>query len=180
MRRDWGISSRKTAILWLALLSICFQGYACVAEHPPDQDVMSTDDVTGPEPLLTLGTNVPGASEYDSFEMLEDGDELEIVFGHQGLWMVVLAIRTEGLDADIADVQGDLHVEGDLVGSLSLKRQRLKVAADGSRYLLNFFLVLDTPSQGGAEGRVTLTVTPEDAQPFSLTQAAQLVGGPSP
>ena len=131
-------------------------------------------------PSLTMGTNVPGASGPESFEAIDDGHQLDIVFGQQGLWMVVLALQLDGPEVEFADVMGELHVHDESVGSLSLKRQRLQKASDGTRYLLNFFLVLDTPAQGGQEGVVAMTLTPEGGEALSLVKVVQLVGGPKP
>ena len=144
------------------------------------QEATDGDASVQTTPLLTMGTNVPGASEPESFEAITDGQELDIVFGQQGLWMVVLALQLDGLEVEFADVSGELKVQEELVGSLNLKRQRLQTASDGTSYLLNFFLVLDMPAQGGQEGVVAMTLTPEGGESLSLVSVVQLVGGPKP
>jgi len=142
------------------------------------EDVDPTDAQVDVIAAISVGTNAPGTSHVSSFKVLEDGQALEIVFGQQGLWMVVLAIEATGVTAEYADVQGEMAVDGVVVGSLSLKRQRLTQSEEGLSYLLNFFLVLDEPAQHGREGIVTMTLTPTGGEALTLTRAVQLYGGP--
>ncbi len=163
-------------------MGVLFLATAC-SSSVVASDVVATEGVdSGYDgltiPLLTMGTNVPGASDSASFEVIEDGYELDIVFGQQGLWMVVLALQVEGVTSEYVDVGGALVVDGATVGSLSLKRQRLKEGEGGLRYLLNFFLVLDEPSQDGRDGIVTMDLTPEGGDVLTLSRQVRLNGGP--
>jgi hypothetical protein len=140
--------------------------------HGTDVDEQDLDGV------FVLGTHTAGASGAEEFELLADNQSLDIVFGHQGLWMIVLALQVDGSVQGDIDVTGSLSVDGISVGSLTLKQQHLQGADDGHRYLLNFFLILDEPGQGGEEGEVQMKVTVANGTTVTLSRTVLLQGGP--
>jgi hypothetical protein len=175
-------------VLRTLVLGLCLGLGACAQEVSPgsDSDMQPLDthrndlEEQGIDGLFVLGTHAAGASGTEEFELLADNQPLGIVFGHQGLWMIVLALQADGsLQGDI-DLQGSLTVDGFTVGSLTLKKQHLKASEDGYLYLLNFFLVLDEPSQDGKQGEVTMKVTVANGASVTLSKTVKLRGGPEP
>lgn len=173
-------------VLGTLALGLCLGLGACVQQVSPgfdsDMPPLGTpwSDVKeqGLDGVFVLGTHTAGASGAEEFELLADNQSLDIVFGHQGLWMIVLALQVDGTVQGDIDVTGSLSVDGLSVGSLTLKQQHLQGADDGHRYLLNFFLVLDEPSQGGEEGEVQMKVTVAHGTTVTLSRTVLLQGGP--
>lgn len=127
-------------------------------------------DVPAP---LRLGINPAGAEDTALFEPLEDGDALAIEFGFQGLWMVVLAFQSEGLEGRIT-VVARIRTETDTtLGEFGLAKQELVSADDGHDYYLNLYLVVEGIDAVGQRAWVELEV--EDAHGVSLEHTVEVV-----
>ena len=91
---------------------------------------------------MVLGTNIPGQTGPDAFLHVDPGGELPIVFGFQGLYMVVLAARIPDLPG--APVKGTFTLEMDGVvinDSKYNKARSFEVGGDGYQYFfVNYFL----------------------------------------
>ena len=143
----------------------------------PLADVAPASDVPARAPGFELGSNPQGANSPSAFTPLADGDPLEIVFGPQGLWMVVLAFRTRGLldgplalEADIATSRGPL-------GRLSLVGQPTFAGPEGWLYHYNFFLVVEDPTTAGLEATVRFSAVDAGGARVDLSHTVALTGG---
>lgn len=135
------------------------------ASHPDAGTAGSTPvDGTGAEPVehpdqqFVLGVNVTGKNTPEFFTELADGGELFVELGAQGLWMVVLAFRTQGYFDSKVTIRAWVEVEGVREGELALAKQKLLPGGDGWDYYYNFFLVVPDPGLAGREASVTMQV----------------------
>ena len=103
------------------------------AVAPRSQDVADTD--LGP--IFQVGTNVTGANTPDSFSQLDDGDELYIELGFQGLWMVVLAFRTRDVFEGDITIITRIYVDDVVQGELGLAKQKLHPGGNNLDYYYN-------------------------------------------
>lgn len=173
------------AIASVALLALS----GCAAEAPPPaadaalSDALATPDaspatdVPARAPGFELGSNPQGANSPSAFTPLSDGDALEIVYGPQGLWMVVLAFRTRGLlDGPLA-LEADIATERGPLGSLSLVGQPTFAGPEGWFYHYNFFLVVEDPTTAGLDATVRFTAVDAGGARVDETLNVALTGG---
>ncbi len=144
-----------------------------------DEDTSATDTAadTSRPPGFELGSNPQGRNEPASFSPLADGDDLEIVLGPQGLWMVVLAFRTRGLVDAPLYLDADITVDGVRQGVLVLQDQPLFPGPEGWNYYYNFFLVVDDPTVTGKAATVAFRITDKDGDLLERNLQVQLTGG---
>jgi hypothetical protein len=123
----------------------------------------ATDTEPAPAPFFDLGWNVTGSSTPDSFTPLSDGAPLDVEFGPQGLWMVVLAFRSRDLLVEPLFLDGRIDVHDHPArGELALQGQKLLPGPEGVRYYYNFWLVVDDP-EGVAGKTATVSMLARDA-----------------
>ncbi len=141
-----------------------------------DTVLQDTSDPSRP-PAFELGTNVQGRNDAASFQPLMDGDELEIVFGPQGLWMVVLSFRTRGLLEGPLFLEATIRVDDVVQGSLALQNQTAFAGPQGFFYYFNFFLVVSDPTVSGRDATIAFLATDDDGRRVERTVTARLTGG---
>ena len=153
--------SRGCSILLLSLLIAC-EG-ATPSPQPDAED----------GPTLQVGVNPTGAEDTTLFEPLAEGAELAIEFGFQGLWMVVLAFQSEGLEGRVT-VVARVRTEANVVlGEFGLAKQVLMEAQDGYGYYLNLFLIVEGIDAVGQKAWVELEV--EDAHGLKLERTVGVI-----
>lgn len=190
MPRSWGIVTTVAGIL-VAISAGCGDGVTIdsptdnVSETVGDTD-SATSTATGTAdaatdttetPEFVLGTHPQGANDPSLFITVEEGDALEVQFGFQGLWMVLLAFKERGLLEGDLFLSAKLTVNGNEEGTLSLAEQKLAPAGDGFGYYYNFFLVVDDPSVAGNDGVITFTARDDVGGEVNLTRTVRLTGG---
>jgi len=171
-------------VRWL-LATLAVLPMACGAGPGPEDDVapdaadteMSVDVADVGE--LVLGTHPAGISEPGEFRPLADGDALNVELGFQGLWMVVLAFKTRDLygAGEPLFLTGELVVDGQSQGTLSLTDQKTTDGGDGWAYYFNFFLVVDDSRIGGRPGQVRFTARDGAGRLREVTLDVDLTGG---
>ncbi len=129
-----------------------------------------------------LGVNVTGRNTSAYYSALPEGGELNVEYGPQGLWMVVLAFRTRNVwsesDAELL-IYASCRVDGENIGELTLAKQRLLLGGDGWWYYYNLFLVVDESRAAGSEATIEISVEdPSTGQNVQHDQIVSLVGGP--
>ncbi|MGB0592315.1 MAG: hypothetical protein ACPGU1_21735 [Myxococcota bacterium] len=130
---------------------------------------VSPDDT----PPLRIGVNPTSLEDTALFRPLEEGDELAIEFGFQGLWMVVLAFQSEGLEGRVTVVARVRTEAGDVIGEFGLAKQVLVAGDDGYDYYLNLYLIVEGVEAVGQRAWVELEV--EDAGGLSLERTIEVV-----
>ena len=134
------------------------------------QDGHSTETVT-------LGTHPQWKQQPEHFVPLDDDSELPIVLGHQGLWMVVLAIRSHETLTGELDLIARVEVDGDLLGELQLINQALDPELDGHDYLYDIWLVVSDPSLATYTADVTVELEDSQGVAMTMTRRVLLSGG---
>ena len=151
------------------------------AADAPEYDALARDaqdaapDVRSPG--FELGFNPQGANTPSAFTLLADGDTLEIVYGPQGLWMVVLAFRTRGLLAAPLTLDARIRTADAELGALNLVNQPTFDGPEGWAYHYNFFLVVSDPTAAGAEATITFSAADAAGARVDLTHTVRLSGG---
>ena len=140
-------------------------------------DALDTGEEAGP---LTIGINPTGIEDPTRFEPLASGDELTIELGFQGLWMVVLALRTDAPVAGLVTIFARVETAEETIGEFSIPKQVISAADDGRYYYLNLFLVVSGPEHSGKEATVTVEVSDKETLLLSHEVEVQLVGGELP
>lgn len=139
-------------------------------------------DVTAPMGELILGVNETGRNTPEYFRSLAEGGELNVEFGPQGLWMVVLAFRTHDLLQAPLFLDGQITlVDGaELLGRLQLAQQPLFPGGDGWDYYYNLFLVVEVVGRdvAGQRADITLTLRSAEGTGYIFTRRVVLTGGP--
>ena len=144
------------------------------------QDATSSDvDASdGPVAGVLLGTHAQWKQQPDDFIALEDGSTLPIVMGHQGLWMVVLAIKSfETLSGEL-DLTARIAA-ANVVDELMLINRPLDPELDGHDYLYDIWLVVSDPSLATYDATVTVEITDETGLELVLERQVVLGGGDS-
>ena len=143
---------------------------------PPDSDAMTHADAAG-ELGVELGTHVQWKRQPSDFIPLEDGSELPIVLGHQGAWMVVLALRSDGLLVSPVDATVGIEAAGANLGEIYLVEQELDPELDGQDYLYDIWLIVADPSLSTYEAQVSVSVTDAEGFALSIERRVVLSGG---
>ncbi len=94
--------------------------------------------------IVRIGTQPPGSEDPSEVDLLGPHDELSLVFGHQGSWMVVLTAVFENYPFDQAVYVIGLY-EGDIaLAELRFRRPRsVTRESSGIAYIYNIFLVTE-------------------------------------
>ena len=134
-----------------------------------------------PEPLV-IGVNPTSDEDPALFEPLVTGGPLEIEFGFQGLWMVVLAFRSYDIRGRVTVVARVRTADDTVIGEFGLAKQEVIAGDDGYDYYLNLFLVVEGPEYVGEEAWVEVEVEVEDKNGVSTSREVQVVlsGGEIP
>lgn len=154
--------TRTTTALALGLSTLlagCPQGGA-----PSRADALAgaDADATGgrgstpgaPQGRFVLGQNPAGVDSPRLFFPIEDGAVVDLQLGHQGLWMVVLAIQTSGVFAGTFDLEVEVEAEGGVIADQTLSRVRTIRWRDGNDYLLNWFIAVEGLDASLKPGRI--------------------------
>jgi len=143
------------------------------------------------DPDLQLGTGV------DAFVALDDGDEVEVVFGPQGGYHVDGSLRVQGIDPgdedDLGDPRNPLTVfqvrreDGAIVSGLQGAeaiefRQGIRTAEmPGTYEMVGRRILLDIRSDAELEGQtLTISVSVEDANGVDLYDERAVTAVASP
>jgi len=158
--------ARSALLVALGALIACGPGTPAPEDIGPDvaAEVDVAPEVS--EPLFVIGTNPTGLEDPTQFTPLVEGGELEIEFGFQGLWMVVLAFKTHrGLEG-LVTLFAKVSTADETLGEFGIAKQVLTHADDGFDYYLNLFLVLkDTgPDHAGKEAWVEVSAEDGDGE----------------
>lgn len=158
-----------------ALLALGACGAADTVDSPDAApDIASDASATGE---FILGTNPAGLNDPASFTPLTDGDDLMVEFGFQGLWMVVLAVKTRGIFTGDLLLDAELRVDDAPRGTLALASQRLASGGDGYHYYFNFFLVVDDPAIAGRPATVRFEASDAQGNVREAVLSVNLTGG---
>jgi hypothetical protein len=153
------------------------------SDTPGDAAEVTAGDVEvvgGPDaraPGFELGSNPQGANTPSAFSALSEGDPLEIVYGPQGLWMVVLAFRTRGLVTAPLALEAEIRTASRTLGALSLIEQPLFPGPEGWGYHYNFFLVVDDPTAAGQAATIAFSAVDASGARVDTTLGVTLAGG---
>ncbi len=148
--------ARRIHIILLALALT-----ACAASQSAPTD--ASNDTLWPTTAQTdLGTNAQGLVSPDSFQEFVDGQVADIVLGPQGAWMLVVAMRTNGVPITVprADVRASLTADdGTLFGKFHYKRRPVTHMDDGWGYVMNLYLVVSSNVDIWNNKQATLTLS---------------------
>jgi len=113
---------------------------------------------------MVLGTNIPGQTGPDAFLHVEPGGSLPIVFGFQGLYMVVLAARIPDLPGVPVKGNFTLEMDGALVNDSKYNKSRaFEVGGDGYQYFFDIWIIVDDlTSYLGKEGTIHVELFTSD------------------
>ena len=132
-------------------------------------------------PTLQIGTQEFGKTTPSAFVPLQDGDDLRVVLGFQGSYMVVVAFRTRGIPQAATGVTFAVRLEaaGDVRAKLAYNKPKtLLDGGDGFAYFYNVPLVTeDWEAYADAEGTLTVDLADPDGTPLA-TAAVQIVVRP--
>ena len=145
-------------------------------ELPPNH-TETIDGEPGPQWVFELGINPAGTNQPQFFSQLSENGELNIEYGPQGAWMVVLAFRTWGLLDGKLYIDGKISVDDVLLGQLKLGQQKLQPAGDGFSYFYNFYLVVNNEFAAGQFADFELLVRDEDEDEVVVERRLLLTGG---
>ena len=161
---------------WLAVLACAWLSGCPQGPLPHDPDVVhDTDGMSGPE--VAVGTHVQWKRQPDDFVPLEEGDDLPIVLGHQGAWMVVLAIRSDGLLTGPLELVVGMEAAGTSLGELQLVDQELDPELDGRDYLYDIWLIVADPSLSTYQADITITLRDATGLEMTIERRVVLSGG---
>jgi hypothetical protein len=149
----------------------------CPERHPiTDLDASVEADVVS-TPEVVLGTHVQWKRQPDDFVVLEEGGELPIVLGHQGAWMVVLALRSDQRLEGPLDLVVGIEAAGALLGELQLVEQELDRELDGRDYLYDIWLIVADPSLSTYEAQISAELRDATGLEMTLELTLVLSGG---
>ena len=139
---------------------------------PTDTDAPDADAGPG----VSIGTHSQWKQQPDDFIALHDDSELPIVLGHQGLWMVVLAVRSfETLEGEL-DLVARIEA-ANVIDEMMLINRPLDRELDGADYLYDIWLVVSDPSLASYQATVTLELTDSNGLEVVLERSVLLTGG---
>lgn len=152
------------------------------ANASPSDTEQSDAETSGPalEPYFALGTNIAGEATPDSFTELNPGDDLAVVYGAQGLWMVVLAFRTRDMFEGRLTLIARIGTAEQDLGQFGIAKQDLIDGADGFDYYYNFFLVVDDATIEGETGFIEFSLEDDVGFEHVADLEVTLVGGYHP
>lgn len=149
-----------------------------VTTPPAVVDIPPTEIPDGDDSWeFTLGVNVTGKNQPQFFSPLPGGGELEIEYGPQGLWMVVLAFKTQGLLDGQLFIDGEIFVGDTLLGRLTLAKQQLAPGGDGYGYYYNYYLVVDDETTAGELATIHFFVMDGEGDEVKVVREVLLTGG---
>jgi len=132
-----------------------------------------SDDVPG----VALGTHAQWKQQPEHFRVLEDEGELPIVLGQQGLWMVVLALRSyETLEGEL-DLVVRVDAAGVTLGELYLVEMALDPELDGRDYIYDIWLIVSDPSLATYTAEVSIDIVDSGGMELTLERSVVLSGG---
>ncbi len=134
-------------------------------------------DVAPAKPKFILGTNVTGKSTPEYFSEVPKNAQLNVEFGPQGLWMVVLAFKTRELLQPPLLLSGRVEIAGKKLGELKLGKQKLLPGDGGYSYYYNFFLVVAPEGVAGKKATIHFTATGKDGPQVDIEHPVVLTGG---
>ncbi len=148
-------------------------------------DVVQGESQPSTPPFFELGRNVTGKNTPKYYTPINEGDELEVELGPQGLWMVVLAFKTQAMLSAPLFLSGSIEVEDhEAFGSMKLKKQKVFPGGDGFDYYYNFWLVVKLPTGSfpygvsGNKASINFEVQSNDGSVHQLIRSVTLIGGP--
>jgi hypothetical protein len=168
-------AQRPISLLLVLFASLWLSG--CPERRPnPDLDAdVAPDSVSEPE--VVVGTHVQWKRQPDDFVVLEDDGELPIVLGHQGSWMVVLAIRSDALLEGPVDLVIGIEAAGSLLGELQLVDQELDRELDGRDYVYDIWLIVADPSLSTYQAQISVDLVDASGAEMTLERTVVLAGG---
>ena len=170
--RSW--STFGTA--WLVVLACAWLSGCPEGALLPDPDAAHHADGVS-EPEVVVGTHVQWKRQPDDFVVLEEGDELPIVLGHQGSWMVVLAVRSDGLLKGPLDLVVGIEAAGTSLGELQLVEQKLDPELDGRDYVYDIWLIVADPSLSTYQADITIALRDAAGLEMTIERRVVLSGG---
>jgi len=154
----------------------------CPPEPGPDAgDATEDGSTTEPDiddvPGVALGTHAQWKQQPEHFRVLEDGSELPIVMGHQGLWMVVLALRSyETLEGGL-DLVFRVDAADSTLGVLQLVEMTLDPELDGRDYIYDIWLLVSDPSLATYTAEVSVDIVDSNGLELTIERSVVLSGG---
>ncbi|HIA03114.1 MAG TPA: hypothetical protein EYN66_14615 [Myxococcales bacterium] len=136
-------------LIFVLLISGCGTGNQ--PEQTDATDINDSEqieiDVPVVEKFFQVGVNVAGKTSSNDYTALMEGDDVPIELGPQGSWMIVGAVRTNHFAADISKVKVVAQItaaDNTVYGKLTLKKKPLFPSTDGSKYMMNIWLVVSS------------------------------------
>lgn len=157
--------------LLVALVALVACGPGTPASEDVNPDVTPESDAAAEvfKPPFIIGVNPTGIEDPTLFVPLAEGGEVKIEFGFQGLWMVVLAFKTQGVVDGLVTLFAKVSTADETLGEFGIAKQVLTHADDGFDYYLNLFLVVngefgEPHEYAGQEAWVELAAEDGDGQ----------------
>ena len=137
----------------------------------------SVDGEVASDTSLELGTHVQWKQQPEDFSPLDEGSELPIVLGHQGAWMVVLALRSDAFLESPIDLKIGIEAAGSSLGELQLSDHDLDRELDGKDYDYDIWLIVADPSLSTYEATISLEVSDLSGRAAQIERRVLLSGG---
>lgn len=126
---------------------------------------------TGPAAVFVVGTNpVHREDGVSDFVPVPDGGQVPVVVGDQGLYMVIVAVRTTGLLVSPVSVDAELRYAGHRIAEFEFEGIDLDPMEDGFDYLWDVFLAFEGTPFTGLPLELELDVVGADGKGVSLEQ----------
>lgn len=173
------VTTRTALVALLGALVACGPNTSAPADDLTDtaaqvDTVADADEDAQADVPFIIGVNATGIEDTSLFRPLEDGGDLEIELGFQGLWMVVLAFKTQGLVEGLVTLFARVRTATDVLGEFGIAKQVLIRADDGFDYYLNLFLIVDSVEHAGKEAWVDLEAEDSDGDKVGGTVQVML------
>jgi hypothetical protein len=172
------------------LWALCLIAQAGCAPPPPVEggwpvaDTGTTDTavqetIAQPQlvPGVTMGTHAQFKQQTTAFVPLFDDSELPIVLGHQGAWMVVLALRNYQILQGPLDIVARIEAAGSVQAELALVDLDLDPKLDRYEYIYDIWVIVSDPSLSTYPAIATLEIRDRTGAEVTLQHEVILSGG---
>ena len=167
----------------LILLALYFVGCGNSPDHPEGPLVESEGDTNSrteepSERNFQVGTHPLGQDQLESFAPVDSGESIQVVYGPQGAYMVILALYLEEWTSPKATISVSAIWEDDVVASLFYPDLQVVLNATGA-YARNLF-VLTNGWENYVGQEIQLEVTVEGEGEWGDMSLTVLFGEPAP
>ncbi len=114
------------------------------AAHTVSADTDASQELFAPDtpsPLMTIGTHDLGSTEPEDFVEVQPDQTLPVVYGPQGSYMIILALRVDHWQKSEATIVVRLVDGEDVVASLYYPDNALDLISDNAYLAFNLFVI---------------------------------------